>query len=802
MNRLLPLIKFFFSWPLSILALLFIIKLTLSNINNIQPYLHMQYGFLLGGIFFLLAYFFLRTYLWQQILKYHGYTLLFKEVSYLWGISELKRYIPGNIWALAGRTILFSEKQIPKKTIFSSLIIESQLIILSSLVLSLISIDFTLKHLFPTVNTQPIVYILMFAVSVLLLFFIFHSYIIKQNKDAPPHVRKNILLHIRDVALSHFNAYTNFSLFLIGILAFLCFGLGTYLTISSVLILPSSLLILLLSFFVFSFLVGYLSFITPMGLGVREGAITWGLSQVMPLASVAFAGIFARIVLIVSELLFIASIALWRNGSKKIISMTKQFIIQHKYELLLFLITIGYIIYFTTASFLRFDNYYTGRFDLGNMDQVVWNTMRGRPFQLTNPNGTDIISRLSIHADVILVLLSPFYQLWSDPRMLLLIQTIVIALGSFFVYKIAREILNKKRISFLFSLAFLLSPSVGYANLYDFHPVALAITFLLAAFYFVLRKKYILFLAFAVLCGLTKENVWIPVSMLGLYIVIKEWKKPQNLKRILLGLTVFLVSIGIFYYLVWHAIPTARGREHFALDYYTDFGTNPTTIIKKVITSPTKTIQTIFTEQKLLYIHKLFSPLGYLPLMNPFFLIFALPDFFINLLSNNSQLYQIYFQYTTVITPFLFIAAIYGMRNISKIFSHVPCIFFELYLVIAILYGAYVFGPLPLTQSPNTNMFTKPLKNREFISTYLSKIPRRFSVAATNNVGSHLSHRQRIYTIPVGLYSADMVVFLLGDPFTQPSPQKQKEMISQLKTNHGYKIRIENGDFYVFEKIK
>ncbi len=113
-----------------------------------------------------------------------------------------------------------------------------------------------------------------------------------------------------------------------------------------------------------------------------------------------------------------------------------------------------------------------------------------------------------------------------------------------------------------------------------------------------------------------------------------------------------------------------------------------------------------------------------------------------------------------------------------------------------------MFGPLPLTRNHNTDMFTKPLKNKEFISTYLSKIPRRFSVAATNNVGSHLSHRQRIYTIPVGLYDADMVVFLLGDQFAQPSPQKQKEMIAKLKNDHRYKIRIENGDFYVFEKIK
>src|SRR3989344_7353207 len=116
---------------------------------------------------------------------------------------------------------------------------------------------------------------------------------------------------------------------------------------------------------------------------------------------------------------------------------------KYKYELVLALLISIYISYFTTASFQRYDNFYTGRYDLGNMDQTVWNTINGRIFQTSNESGS-IISRLSAHADFMLILLSPFYLLWSHPKMLLLIQTIVLALGAVFVYLIAEKILKNK----------------------------------------------------------------------------------------------------------------------------------------------------------------------------------------------------------------------------------------------------------------------------------------------------------------------------------------------------------------------
>src|SRR3989304_5843101 len=168
-------------------------------------------------------------------------------------------------------------------------------------------------------------------------------------------------------------------------------------------------------------------------------------------------------------------------------------------EIVLVILTIIYNIYFIYASFLRYENFYAGKFDLGNMVQTVWNTAHSNIFRLTDPNATREVSRLAFHSDFILILFAPFYLLWEDPRMLLLIQTVVVAFGGIFVFLIANHILKNKNISLVLALAYFINPGVNFSNLYDFHSVTLSTTFLLATFYFIFKKKYAYMLLFLIL---------------------------------------------------------------------------------------------------------------------------------------------------------------------------------------------------------------------------------------------------------------------------------------------------------------
>lgn len=194
-------------------------------------------------------------------------------------------------------------------------------------------------------------------------------------------------------------------------------------------------------------------------------------------------------------------------------------------------------------------------------------------------------------------------------------------------------------------------------------------------------------------------------------------------------------------------------------------------------------------------------PVGFISFVSPVTFLFAAPDFFINLLSSNSQLRDLYYQYTSAITPFIFISAIYSIQFLTKKFSKINISFFAWYLIFFALISAYFIGPMPFSKNPSVSVFTEQLKNKDKINNFLANIPKEYSIAATNNLGSHLSRRQNIYIIPLGMEKADIIAFLLNDNFAQPSLPAQKKFAQNLKHDKRYFLLYESGDFVVFKKL-
>lgn len=791
MKKLFQIVRFLLGWPISLIALFFISRLFLSQSKNILADIKDLNLLLLAlGLLCFVIFYFVRAFVWKVILNAQGHDIPLKEVSILWAISEIKRFAPGKVWGFLARVTAFSQKGISAKIVTKSIFIETAFLLLGSVFVSLLSLPFVFNNLieisFPLKIFAP--QIIGFLSFILILIFIFSNFFSKLI------LRQGFSL--AEKFLPTFSPLVNLEIFITSSLYMAIFGLGMYFTVSSVKLLPSENMLTLVSFFALSYLIGFLSFVTPMGLGVREGVIAFGLSKFLILTTAGFASIYSRVVLILSEFIFVFLSFLWQKTRQIHMEKLGKYILSHKQELLLFFFIGLYVIYFTTASFLRHDNFYTGRFDLGNMDQTVWNTIHGRIFQLTNPNGTEIISRLAFHADFLLILLSPLYLIWADPKMLLLVQTIVLGLGAIFIYAIAKDIIKNKNLSLVLGIAFLLNPALQFTNLYDFHPVTLAATFLLGTFYFVRKNKYTWALIFLMLSVISKEEIWLVTSIFGLYILISAKNK---LKKII-GIIIFILSPIVFYYLVTKAIPSALGQQHFALSYYSEFGDSPMGIIKNILLSPQKIVKIIFQNGQLDYLLKLFAPLGFVSIFAPFYLIFALPDLLINLLSNNKQLHEIYYQYSATITPFIFISAILGVRKIINFFPKLPLFIIFLFILSATFLSSYFLGPLPGAKNPNNLMFIKPQENRVFIKNFLSRIPRKYSIAATNNLGAHLSHRQNIFTIPQGLDKADVILFLLNDSFAQPSLEEQKKMAEKMKEDKSYSLVLEKDDFVVFKK--
>jgi uncharacterized membrane protein len=126
------------------------------------------------------------------------------------------------------------------------------------------------------------------------------------------------------------------------------------------------------------------------------------------------------------------------------------------------------------------------------------------------------------------------------------------------------------------------------------------------------------------------------------------------------------VSLGLFLYLTSVAIPGARGTDHFALSYYSYLGDSTNGAIKNLFLKPNIILSHVFTISTLNYLHQLLLPIGYIALLSPIILVFALPDLAINILSSNQNLRSYQYHYGALIIPFLYIATIYGVRLLLK----------------------------------------------------------------------------------------------------------------------------------------
>src|SRR5579872_4031473 len=171
---------------------------------------------------------------------------------------------------------------------------------------------------------------------------------------------------------------------------------------------------------------------------------------------------------------------------------------------LLIVIMLIYMVDMSYHAILRYETFKAGAFDLGNMDQVLWNTIHGRLFQFTNQaiDWYGPPTRLAIHFEPIILPLSLLYSFGADPRILLVFQTLTLASGSLPVFLLTRKIIPQWPLLAAFmATAYLLAPALLGLNIFDFHPVALATPFLLYALLALEYKHYAWFLVTCVLAA-------------------------------------------------------------------------------------------------------------------------------------------------------------------------------------------------------------------------------------------------------------------------------------------------------------
>ena len=454
------------------------------------------------------------------------------------------------------------------------------------------------------------------------------------------------------------------------------------------------------------------------------------------------------------------------------------FIKENKVILILIIV---YFILFSTLSCLRHYTFQTQTWDLAAFEQSFYNTVHGKfmynTFEKTN--------HFAIHFSPFLLLLVPIYFLWQSPYNLLIIQSLALAIGALPLYLLAKRLIDKKW-ALLIAVLYLIYPSLHWVNLFDFHAVPFAIPLILSTFYFLEKENYKIASIFLILTAATAENMIVAVFFIGLYLLLFKYRK--------FGLAVALISL-IYFILVAKAIMPAFDGGIVRLDRYAQFGSTAPEIITNVVLKPSLTWQTILTGPKMLYLLKIFLSVAFLPFLAWQTLILLLPGLLQNLLTTLEFQFSNFYQYDSILIPFILIATVYGLQNSLK--KNLPAKMITLIILVSALAGFVWSSPLSPFNFPLPRFTQERAKAFKKI---VELIPAEASVAAQTNLVPHLTHREYIYMNGDEQFLVDYVIIDGNDILGFPDQQALDQYIDTYRRSHQYEMVIIDERYYILKR--
>lgn len=509
------------------------------------------------------------------------------------------------------------------------------------------------------------------------------------------------------------------------------------------------------------------------------------------------------------------------HNIKNFIRKYLSYIIIFAYATLIFLLMVK-------INVFRYNDFGQGKFDLGNMTQMAWYSLRGKFMYLTDYFGSNVPRWSMSHVDPILILFLPIFYFISHPLTLVFSQNLLVILGAFLIFEIAKLKTKNEIFSVFLALSYLSFPALGFVlSITGYHGVTPAIFFFLFFVYYYEKflseqrqfriKDYLILIVLMIITMMGKEQISLYFLMFGIYISFTSKFKKFGYGVSLFGLVWFLICFMVIipHYASYRIdsfekfvgemginkdeVPNVYSANYF-LARYSEFGESYTEIAKNMLLNPLRVASIFVTGDKLDNMYYTFGPLGYLNFLHPLIMLVAMPDLFINYATSQGGVgtAEIYNHRISMIIPVLFISISYGVGFLQKFLSN---FFYEKYLKRALIilgcilfinniyFSLYVGEKNPLfawfTESLVKRVFAKSdlkiIKNEAkvgdivAISPYIENdrgcvrriinlIPPLVSVSGPDYMGSHLAQRETYAIFPAGKLTSD---YLIVDIFSK-----------------------------------
>lgn len=299
-------------WALALAILVFLVRTLWSSWDQVMQSgfaFHFNFPLLLVSLVLLVPGRSFAVEAWRRILRVLGNSISFRFAIYAWFVSNLARFIPGNVFQLAAMMMLTDRAGVSKLNIVLSQAVYAAvalsvaalygltLLPIPSEVLPLVAVAFAaLIVLF----ALPAVFQLMLSVSTWLL------RLVRRNSEiVTPRVSitfwQGLVAPLCSLSMWAINGFA-FWLFVRSITEISVEAIPAFIGINAA-----------------AYFVGYVSFITPSGLGFREASLAFLLGAFFPAPVAVAIAFLARLWSIGGELLGVGLAVLWQRTADDVL---------------------------------------------------------------------------------------------------------------------------------------------------------------------------------------------------------------------------------------------------------------------------------------------------------------------------------------------------------------------------------------------------------------------------------------------------------------------------------------------------
>jgi uncharacterized membrane protein len=431
------------------------------------------------------------------------------------------------------------------------------------------------------------------------------------------------------------------------------------------------------------------------------------------------------------------------------------------------LAALGYTIYFSVHTIANHYRLGTAAFDLGVENNLVWNAAHLAPLFKTSPLGGPQAAHLGFHQTYLSYLLAIPYRLVPRPESLLVIQALFMGGAAVPLYLLARRRVSPW-LACLVAVAFTFYPPLHGANLYDFHYLPFAPLFLWTTLYLIEERRDRWAILAVILSLSVREDISALMMLLGLYLLLRGERPRAGLVLMVVG-AVYFVAIKMT--LMPHFL---AGKSSYVEQYKAllpEGGKGYGGILQTVFGNPAFTLTSLLTQEKLLYVLLIATPLAFIPWRRPVGWLCSVPGFFFTLLATGYHpLLQISFQYTAYWTTFVFLALVVTLAEEARPAARRGL---AVGLAGAMLVMSYQYGAVLQTStarggfSPFRFGITAEDRQRhDDLYALIGQVPPRAKIVSSEMIVPQVSSRPDAYTLRTGLFDAEYLLIatpLFGD---------------------------------------